>query len=72
MPEEPKCYVLNINSKRIHDTTAADGRCKLNSMRPEYKKYFDTLEEALAFPSAENRLAKPCQFCIGNKSNYHH
>ena len=68
MPEEQKRYVLNTNSKRIHDTTVNDGRCKLKTMRLEYKKYFDTLEEALSFPSAENHLAKPCQFCIGNKN----
>jgi len=33
-------------------------------MREEYKVFFDTLEEALAYPSKEKPLAKKCTFCF--------
>ena len=66
MPETQKRYVLNTNSKKIHDTLNADGRCKLSSMKPECKTTFDTLEEALAWPNSEHPLARKCRFCIGD------
>ena len=60
-------YILNTNSKRIHMANSTDGRCKIAKMRQEYKVYFDTLEEAMAYPTPEKPLAKPCAFCIINK-----
>ncbi len=62
-----KRYLLNTNSKRIHLASSKDGRCKIKSMRDEYKIYFDTLEEALIYPSADNPLAKKCAFCLKGK-----
>lgn len=59
-----KRYLLNTNSKKIHDIKSGDGRCKIQSMREEYKVYFDTLEEALEYPSKENPIAQKCSFCI--------
>lgn len=58
-------YLLNTNSKKIHDMNMISNRCRVNIMREEYKKYFATLEEALTFPTKEHPLAKPCAFCIG-------
>ena len=57
-------YLLNTNSQKIHDTEKADGRCRINKMRPEFIVYFNTLEEAKAYPNINNPMAKTCRFCI--------
>jgi len=62
-----KKYLLNTNSKKIHLSESNDGRCKIKTMRTEYKVYFDTLEEALSYPNADNPLGKKCCFCLKNK-----
>ncbi len=59
-----KRYVLNVNSKTVHDTRNCDGRCRLNLMREENKIYFDTLEEALSYLKTEKCIVKKCSFCI--------
>lgn len=59
-----KRYLLNTNSKKVHDNKSSDGRCQIKSMREEYKVYFDTLEEALEYPNKDNPLANKCSFCI--------
>ena len=61
-------YVLNTNSKKIHDTSKKDKRCKLNLMKPECVKYFDSIEDAMKFPNSSTPLAKPCRFCIGDST----
>lgn len=65
-PQNHKNYLVNTNSKKIHLANSTDGRCKIESMRDEYKVYFDTLEEAMAYPSKERPLAKKCSFCLKN------
>ena len=64
-------YLLNTNSKKIHDMNMISTRCRVNIMREEYKKYFATLEEALNFPTKEHPLAKPCVFCIVENNGKH-
>ena len=59
-----KRYLLNTNSKKIHDLENSDGRCKISCMREEFKQFFDTLEEAMSFPSSEHPLAQKCSFCF--------
>ena len=59
-----KAYLLNTNSKKVHLSNSKDGRCKISIMRDEYKVYFETLEEALAYPCSENPLGKMCSFCL--------
>ena len=44
-----KRFLLNVNSKKIHDLERIDGRCKIKSMREDYMVYFDSLEEALGY-----------------------
>lgn len=61
-----KRYLLNTNSKKIHDTVYATKQCRISAMREEYKQYFSTLEEACNYPSSKNPLAKCCRFCIGD------
>lgn len=64
-----KRFLLNVNSKKIHDLERIDGRCKIKSMREDYMVYFDSLEEALAYPSPQEPLAKPCTFCVKQSDN---
>lgn len=61
---DTKRFLLNTNSKKIHDLQNCTGQCRISLMREEYKHYFDTLEEACNYPNAEAPLAKRCKFCI--------
>ena len=60
-------FLLNINSKKIHLAASTDKRCKIHSMREEYKVYFPTLDEALCYPTKEKPLAKKCSFCLADR-----
>lgn len=64
MPNPKGRFLLNTNSKKIHDLENTKGNCRISYMREEYKQYFITLEEAKAYPTADNPLAKTCKFCI--------
>lgn len=61
---EIKKFLVNTNSKKIHLSNSKDGRCKIKTMREEYKVYFETLDEAIAYPTANKPLAKKCSFCF--------
>lgn len=63
-----KRYLLNTNSKKIHDLKFADGRCKIKKMNVKFKVLFDTLEEAEKYPSESNPLGEFCTICKNNKS----
>lgn len=60
----PKRYVLNIKTLKIHDTQNATKRCKLSMMKKENQQFYDTLEDALAYPNAESPKSSKCAFCI--------
>ena len=61
-------YLLNTNSKTIHYASSRDGRCKISTMREEYKLIFKTLQQAKEYPSKESHLAKKCcSFCLPNE-----
>lgn len=62
-----KKYLLNTNSKKIHLSNSKDGRCKIKDMRKEYIIDFDTLEEAISYPTPANHLGRKCSFCLKNK-----
>ena len=59
-----KRYLLNTNSKKIHDLENVKGSCRIKIMRKEYMQYFDSLEDALNYPSSEHPLAQKCSFCF--------
>jgi hypothetical protein len=61
-------YLLNTNSKTIHKADSKDGRCRIEKMRPEFKQFFDSLDEAKKFPKEENPLAKCCSFCLPDEA----
>lgn len=60
MPE----FIGNIGTHKLHSVRFADGRCKLDSMKPENKVEFDTLEEGLNFPNTDRKALFPCAICI--------
>lgn len=62
--EGAKRYLLNTNSKKIHDLRNTKGNCRIKVMKKEYIQYFDSLEEALNYPSSEHPLAQKCSFCF--------
>lgn len=53
-------YVLNSNSRTVHDQDSADGRCRLAMIQEENRFEFDTLEEALNYLPNTVR----CRYCI--------
>lgn len=61
-----KKFLLNTNSKKVHLSNSMDGRCKIKEMRHEYMVYFDSLEEALSYPTSNNPLGRKCSFCLKN------
>ncbi|MBQ2895731.1 MAG: hypothetical protein IJE26_03375 [Oscillospiraceae bacterium] len=53
-------YVLNSNSRTVHDADSRDGRCRLSLIREENRFEFETLEEAMEYlPNAVR-----CPYCI--------
>lgn len=60
MPE----FIGNIGTHKLHSVRFADGRCKLDIMKPENKVEFDTLEEGLNYPSTDRKALIPCAVCI--------
>lgn len=62
-------FIGNTGSRRLHSVRFADGRCKLDSIKPENKVEFDTLEEGLHYPSPDRRILTPCGICIPKYQN---
>lgn len=65
MPE----FIGNIGTHKLHSVRFADGRCKLDSMKPENKVAFETLEEGLSYPSTDRKALIPCAVCIPKYQN---
>lgn len=57
-------YILNLNSRTLHDKKSVDKRCRLNLIRDEHKKEFDNIDEALTYLPKGNKPTKKCTFCI--------
>ena len=57
-------FLANLATRKLHSIEHADGRCKLNCIKEENKKYFITLEEGLNYPDADNRVLAQCAICI--------
>lgn len=53
-------FVLNTNSRTVHDQESKDGRCRLSQIREENRFEFESLEEALAY--LPNAVC--CRYCI--------
>lgn len=53
-------YVLNSNSRIVHDLDSLDGRSRLSQIQEENRFEFETLEEALEYLPNVVR----CRYCI--------
>ncbi len=60
-------FIGNISTKKLHIKQYADGRCKIDLMRKENKKEFDSLDVAMSYPDEENPIFSICGVCINNK-----
>jgi hypothetical protein len=58
-------FLLNINSRTIHDAASTNGRCKIGLIRDENKLIFDTYMEAKEYLPAGRKSPAPCSFCLG-------
>ena len=57
-------YLLNINSRTVHDLQHADGRCKLKLIAEENVVRFKTIEEAMNYLPTGRKKCKRCAFCM--------
>lgn len=58
-------YLLNINSRTIHDASSNNKRCKLSLMQDCNKKLFDSYWEAKNYLPVGKKMTSPCSFCLG-------
>lgn len=58
-------YLLNINSRTIHNAASMNGRCKISLMREENKLVFCTYQEAKDYLPKGKKIPAPCAFCLG-------
>ena len=56
-------YVLNSNSRTVHDLDSSDRRCRLSQIQEENRFEFDTLEEAMEYLPH----TACCPYCIHNE-----
>lgn len=65
MKKPDRMYLLNINSRTIHDASSTNGRCKIDNIREENKKIFSSYWEARFFLPDGKKVTAPCSFCLG-------
>ena len=53
-----KRYLGNTNHMEVHDTLAQRPACQIAEIRPEHKRWFDTLQQAKAAGF------DPCDHCL--------
>lgn len=58
-----KRYLGNTNTLEVHDTNSETTSCQLNEIKPEHRRWYDTLREAKADRSYDN-----CAYCIGGST----
>lgn len=59
-------FLVNVNSKVIHDTWNKTPRCKLDIMQQKNALFYDTLQEALEYPNKITPRTVKCKFCHKN------
>ena len=65
MKEPNRRYLLNVNSRTIHDASSTNGRCKIGMIRAENKMLFTSYWEARHFLPDGKKVTSPCSFCLG-------
>jgi hypothetical protein len=55
-----KRYLGNVNTLEVHDTANESTNCQVAEIRPEHRRWYDTLAEA-----KRDRPYDNCFWCIG-------
>lgn len=55
-----KRYLGNTNTVEVHDTRNEQTSCQLAEIKPEHRRWYDTLAEAKADRAYDN-----CYWCLG-------
>lgn len=62
-------YLLNINSRTIHNAASQDKRCRLAQMQECNKMLFSSYQEAMNYLPKGKKNPGPCSFCLGTNYN---
>ncbi len=65
MKDSNRMYLLNINSRTIHDASSTNGRCKIGMIREENRMLFTSYWVARHFLPDGKKVTTPCAFCLG-------
>ncbi|MFR0781386.1 MAG: hypothetical protein ACLSH8_17540 [Zhenhengia sp.] len=65
-PYNGKRYLLNTNTKEVHDLDNESHYCYINDIKLEHVKMFDNLNDALCFPYSTIRENDGCYWCLPN------
>lgn len=49
-------FIGNIGARKLHSVVFADGRCKLDKIKPENRVEFSALEDGLNYPGNGRRI----------------
>lgn len=58
-------YLLNVNSRTIHNAYSVNKQCRIHLMAEENKLLFDSFQEALNYLPEGKKPTKSCTFCLG-------
>jgi len=58
-----KRYLGNVNTLEVHDTQNEKSLCQLDEIKPEHRRWYDTLAEAKRDHPYDN-----CHWCIGGST----
>lgn len=67
-PYNGQKYLLNTNTKEVHDLDNEQPECKINHILSQHIKMFDDVNSALNYPSTYTRTNDGCAHCL---SQYH-
>lgn len=63
-PYNGKRYLLNTNTKEVHDLDNESSLCQINAIRTEHIMMFDSVEAALNYPYTYTRNNNGCYWCL--------
>ena len=63
--KHPSTFLLNLNTRTIHDANSTNSQCRLKLINDGNKKEFSTFLEAKNYLPDGKKAAKPCSFCLG-------
>lgn len=67
-PYNGKQYLLNQNTKEVHNLDNEKTECQINEIKSDHIKMFDDVNAALNYPNTYTRMNDGCKHCL---SQYH-